>query len=126
MIKTNIMKRNILLITALFALIINASAQDSIIKGVFEEFVENKISSVQKAVPITEEQAIALKRVELDYLLGVNDAENCFLCRTKRRIRKLKSKKEDQLKEILSRDEYIKYDAFMNKKIKKHPIYMND
>ena len=31
---------------------------------------------------------------------------------------------EEQLKEILSLDEYIKYDAFVNKKIKKHPIYM--
>ena len=120
------MKRNILLITAFFALIINSSAQNSIIKGVFEEFVENKISSVQKAIPITEEQAIALKKIELDYLLGVNNAEHRFLCKTKRRIRKLKSKKEEQLKEILSKDEYIKYDAFMNKKIKRHPIYMDN
>ena len=120
------MKRNILLIIAFFALIINVPAQDSIIKGVFEEFVEDKISSVQKAIPITKEQAIALKKVELDYLLGVNDAEHCFLCRKKRRIQKLKSRKEEQLKEILSKDEYIKYDAFMNKKIKRHPIYMDN
>lgn len=118
------MKRNILLVTALFAIILNVSAQESIINDVFEQFVEDKISSVQKVIPITEEQVVALKKVELDYLLDVNAAENCFLCRKKRRIKKLKSKKEEQLKEILSLDEYIKYDAFVNKKIKKHPIYM--
>ena len=44
------MKRNILLIIAFFTLIINVPAQDSIIKSVFEEFVEDKISSVQKAI----------------------------------------------------------------------------
>lgn len=118
------MKRNILLVIALFTIILNSSAQDSIINDVFEQFVEDKISSVQKVIPITEEQALALKKVELEYLLAVNAAENCFLCRTNRRIKKLKSKKEEQLKEILNLDEYIKYDAFVNKKIKKHPIYM--
>ena len=118
------MKRKVLLFTALFAFILNVSGQDSIIKDVFEQFVEDKISSVQKIIPISEEQAVALKKVELDYLLDVNDAENCFFCRKKQRIKKLKSEKEEQLKEILSLDEYIKYDAFVNKKIKKHPIYM--
>ena len=118
------MKRKILLFTALFVFILNASAQESIIEDVFVQFVEEKISSVQKIIPITMEQAVALKKVELDYLLDVNAAENCFLCRTKKRIKKLKSKKEEQLKEILSLDEYIKYDAFVNRKIKKHPIYM--
>ena len=118
------MKRKILLFTALFVFILNASAQESIIEDVFVQFVEEKISSVQKIIPITMEQAVALKKVELDYLLDVNDAENCFLCRKKRRIKKLKLKKEKQLKEVLSLDEYIKYDAFVNKKIKKHPIYM--
>ena len=118
------MKRNILIVTTLFAIILNVSAQDSIIKDVFEQFVDDKISSVQKVISITEGQAVALKKIELDYLLAVNDAENCFLCRTKHRIKKLKLKKEEQLKEILSLDEYIKYDAFVNKKIKKHPIYM--
>ncbi|NLZ94959.1 MAG: hypothetical protein GX921_03930 [Bacteroidales bacterium] len=118
------MKRKILLFTALFVFILNASAQESIIEDVFVQFVEEKISSVQKIIPITMEQAVALKKVELDYLLDVNAAENCFLCRKKRRIKKLKLKKEKQLKEVLSLDEYIKYDAFVNKKIKKHPIYM--
>ncbi len=118
------MRKIFLLFTPLFAFILNVSAQDSIINDVFEQFVENKIASIQKVIPITEKQSVRLKEVELNFLLDVNAAENCFLCRTKHRIKKLKLKKEEQLKEILSLDEYIKYDAFVNKKIKKHPIYM--
>ena len=118
------MKKKILLFTALFAFIVNAPAQESIIKDVFEKFVEDKITSMQEVIDITDEQAEQLKEVELRYLLDVNSAENCWLRSTKKRVRKLDEKKQDKLKEILSLDQFIKYDALVNKKIKKHPIYM--
>lgn len=118
------MKKKILLFIPLLALVFNASAQDSIIKNVFEKFVEDKVSSMQKVIDITDEQAKQLKEVELNYLQDVNSAENCFWCNKKKRVEKLKTKKEEQLKEILRLDQYIKYDALENKKIKKRPIYM--
>jgi hypothetical protein len=118
------MKKKILLFTALFAFIVNASAQESIIKDVFEKFVEDKITSMQEVIDITDDQAEQLKEVELRYLLDVNSAENCWLRSTKKRVRKLDEKKQEKLKEILSLDQFIKYDALVNKKIKKHPIYM--
>ena len=118
------MKKKILLFTALFAFIVNAPAQESIIKDVFEKFVEDKITSMQEVIDITDDQAEQLKEVELRYLLDVNSAENCWLRSTKKRVRKLDEKKQDKLKEILSLDQFIKYDALANKKIKKHPIYM--
>ena len=118
------MKKKILLFTALFAFIVNASAQESIIKDVFEKFVEDKITSMQEVIDITDDQAEQLKEVELRYLLDVNSAENCWLRSTKKRVRKLDEKKQEKLKEILSLDQFIKYDALENKKIKKHPIYM--
>ncbi|HTN68997.1 MAG TPA: hypothetical protein VLZ33_06000 [Dysgonamonadaceae bacterium] len=117
------MKKRFLLFIPFLAMVFNASAQDSIIKDVFEKFVEDKISSMQKVIDITDEQAEQLKEVELKFLLGVNSAENWW-CNTKKKVKKLKSKKEEQLKEILRLDQYIKYDALENKKIKKHPIYM--
>ena len=120
------MKKKILLITALFAFILNTSAQQSVVKDVFVKFVENKISSMQKVIDITDAQAVKLKEVELKYLLDVNSAENCFWCNTKKRIEKLNTKKEEQLKEILSLDQYIKYDALKNNKIKRHPIWMRE
>lgn len=105
-------------------MVFNASAQDSIIKDVFEKFVEDKILSMQKVIDITDDQAKLLKEVELNFLLDVNSAENCWWCNKKKKVEKLKSRKEQQLKEILRLDQYIKYDALENRKIKKHPIYM--
>ena len=78
---------------------------------------------MQKIIDITDEQAVQLMQVELNYLIDVNTAENCFWCRTKKRIEKLKAKKQEQLKEILDAGQYIKYDALENNKIKKHPIW---
>lgn len=118
------MKKKILLFLPFLALAFNASSQDSIIKNIFETFVEEKISSMQKVIDITDEQAKQLKEVELNFLLNVNAAENCFWCNTKKKVEKLRVKKEEELKKILRLDQYIKYDALENKKIKKHPIYM--
>ena len=120
------MKKKILLFTALFAFILNASAQKSVVKDVFEKFVENKITSLQEVIDITDDQALKLKNVELNFLLDVNSAENCFWCNSKNRIEKLKTKKTEDLKDILSLDQFIKYDALENKKIKKHPQWMSD
>ena len=120
------MKKRTLLLTALFAFILTASAQQSIIKDVFERFVEDKVSSMQKIIDITDSQAAQLKELEVNFLVDVNAAENCFWCNSKKRIEKLIKKKEEKLKEILSLDQYIKYDAIDKKKIKKHPIWMLD
>lgn len=117
------MKKKFLLFTALFVFMLNVSAQESIIKNVFEMFVEHKVSSMQEAIDITDDQAVQLKEVELNFLLDVNSAENCWF-RTKKRVEKLKAKKEKQLKDILSLDQFIKYDAIENDEIKKHTIYM--
>lgn len=118
------MKKKLLLFTALFVFVLHASAQQSIVEDVFEQFVEDKISSMQQVIDITDQQAAQLKELELNFLLDVNAAENCFWCRSKKRIDKLEKNKDEQLKEILSIDQYIKYDAIEKNKIKKHPIYM--
>lgn len=120
------MKKKILLFIALFAFMINGYSQQSIVKDAFVQLVEHKISSIQKVIPITEEQAAKLKETELNFLLEVNSAENCFWCNTKKRVEKLKAIKEEQLKEILSLDQFIKYDALENRKIQKHPIWMSE
>lgn len=117
------MKKKIFLFTALFALILNASAQQSVIKDVFEMYVENKVSSMQEVVDITDEQAKQLKEVELKFLLDVNDAENCWLCKTKKRVGKLNKKRHENLQQILTREQYIKYDAIDNERIIKDPSF---
>ena len=119
------MKKKLLLFTAFFAFIFYASAQQSIIENVFKQFAADKVERMQELINFDDEQANQLKEMELNFLFDVNAADNCFWCRTKKRIEKLKAKKEEQLKEILSQDQYIKYDALENNKIKKHPIYMD-
>ena len=109
------MKKKLLILTAFLAYILQASAQQSVVKEVFEQFATDKIERMQTLIGFDDDQANQLKELELNFLLNVNDAENCFWCRTKKRVEKLKLKKQEQLKEILSRDEFIKYDALENK-----------
>ena len=47
------MKKKILLFAALFGFMLTISAQESIIKEVFEDFVEDKVSSMQKIIDIS-------------------------------------------------------------------------
>lgn len=115
------MKRNLLLVTAFFALIINASAQDSIIKDVFEQFVEAKIERMQKLIHFDDVQADQLKELEITFLQDVNKAENCILCRKKRRIKKLKNQRDKDLQFILTREQYIKYNVIDNDLIIEDP-----
>ena len=115
------MKKKILLFTTLFAFILNASAQESIIKDVFEKFVEDKVERMKKLISFDEKQAIQLKEIELNYYLKVNSAEKCFWCSSKKRIEKLKRKREVDLQQILTREQYIKYDAIDNDRILEKP-----
>ena len=115
------MKKKILLFTMLFAFILNVSAQESIISDVFEKFVEDKISSMQEVIDINDEQARQLKEVELNFLLDVNSAENCWWCKSKKKISKLKKNRSDNLQQVLTREQYIKYDVVENDRIINDP-----
>lgn len=118
------MKKYILLASIFLTIVGSSSAQSSIIEDVFKDYINNKVLSIQKIIDFTDEQAEEIKLVEFEYLKEVNAAENCFLCNKKRRIKKLKNKKESRIKEILDLNQYIKYDALENDKIKKHPIWL--
>jgi hypothetical protein len=115
------MKKKILLFTALFAFILHVSAQQSIVTDVFNQFVETKIERMQKLIEFDDKQAEKLKELEVNYLLDVNAAENCFWCRTKKRIKKLNKQRDNDLQLILTREQYIKYNAIDNDLIQKNP-----
>lgn len=99
--------------------------QPSIIENVLANSVEKKISSMQELIGFDDLQAQQLKHMELNFLLEVNKAERCFLCNKKKRIEKLKQKRDAELQKILKRDEYIQYDAIDNERIKKRPLWAN-
>ena len=113
------MKKKIILFTSLFVFALIATAQESIVKEVFEQFVEDKVSSMQEVIDINDEQANKLKELELNFLMDVNSAENCFWCNSKKRIKKLNRIRNKNLQEILTQEQYIKYNVIDNKLINK-------
>ena len=113
------MKKKHFLFTALFAFILNVSAQESIVKDVFERFVEDKVERMQQLIGFDDKQADQLKELEIKFLIDVNAAENCFWCRSKKRIEKLKKQRDKDLQLILTREQYIKYNAIDNNLIEK-------
>ena len=73
---------------------------------------------MQTLIGFDDDQANQLKELELNFLLDVNDAENCFWCRTRKRIEKLNKRRDKDLQIILTREQYIKYNAIDNNLIK--------
>lgn len=102
-----------------------SAQQPSIIEKVLANSVDEKVVSVQELIGFDDAQAQQLRQMELDFLLEVNKAEHCFLCNKQKRIEKLKQKRDAELQTILERDQYIKYDAIENERMKKHPLWAN-
>ena len=117
------MKRNILLITMILAFTTTSFSQTSITESVFQESVENKVENMQQLIGFDNQTAQQIRDIELIFLLEVNKAEHCLLCRKQKRIEKLKKSRDEQLQKILPRDQYIKYDAIENERIKKQPLW---
>ena len=117
------MKRNILLITMILDFTTTSNSQTSITESVFQESVENKVENMQQLIGFDNQTAQQIREIELIFLLEVNKAEHCLLCRKQKRIEKLKKSRDEQLQKILPRDQYIKYDAIENERIKKQPLW---
>jgi hypothetical protein len=69
---------------------------------------------MQKSIGFDNQKANQLKELELNFLLDVQKAETCFLCNSKKKIEKLKKRRDTELQSILSRDEYNKYQTIEN------------
>lgn len=109
------MKKVILTSVILFTALVVLSAQEKgIIAEVLRNSVEQKVDSMQMIIGFEDEIAKQLKELELKYLFGVQKAETCFLCNTKKRIKKLQRTRDEKLQKILPRDLYIKYHSIEN------------
>ncbi len=119
------MNKKIFTLSLLLLTIMGLSAQQpSIIEKVLANSVEEKVDSMQKLIGFDDEQAQQLREMELKFLQEVNKAENCFLCNKQKRIEKLKQRRNAKLQKILDRDQYIKYDAIEDDRIKKVPEHL--
>ena len=116
-------KKSLVLVFLLMMVIGISAQQSSIIENVIVNSVEEKVASMQELIGFNDIQAEQLRGMELNFLLEVNKAEHCFLCNKQKRIEKLKQKRDAQLQQILERDQYIKYDAIENERLKKRPLW---
>ncbi len=114
------MKKNVLILMAfmLFAGVVSAQKNASIVDEVFGKSAEDKVTAMQQLIGFDDEKARKLTALEFRFLQDVNKAENCCLCNRKKKVEKLREKRKAELQRILSRDEYIKYDAVENERIR--------
>ncbi len=100
------------------------SQKQSLIHEILKESVESKVDKAQDLIGFDDHKALLLKELELRFLLDVNKAEHCVLCHKSKRIAKLSQKREEKLQEILTREQYIKYDIWENERIKNVPLHL--
>ena len=117
------MKKLGLLLTALIVIAAIAPAQKAgIIADVLKKSTEEKVARMQELIGFDDNKARQLNELEYTFLLDVQKAESCCLCNRKKRIEKLKKKRDQDLQQILTRVEYIKYEGGDLEGVKKYPV----
>jgi hypothetical protein len=116
------MKKSLLIIIFSGVITMLSAQQPSIIEAVLENSAKEKVCTMQELIGFDDEKVEQLRVIETEYLLEVNKAEHCFLCNRRKRIEKLKEKRDTELQAVLDRDQYIKYDAIENDRIKMVPL----
>ena len=108
----------------LLSVSLNVSAQKStVIQDILKNTAVEKVASMQQSIRFTDEQAKQLVEIEYRFLSDVQKAENCCLCNSAKRVEKLRHKKEKAVQKVLTREQFIKYDAVEKQKIKKYPVW---
>ena len=117
------MRKIILLTIAVFACCAFAYSQESedVIKEIIIEGVDSKVSKLQTQIGFDDNQAQRVRETELTFYLGVRKIKQCFLCNKKNRLLKLQKVRDDNLQEILSPGQYIRYEGGNLDDVKKYP-----
>lgn len=119
------MKKTGFILIAFVALATIALAQHptEIINNTLKKSVDDKVEHMQQLIGFDNNQANQLKTLEYTYLLDVRKAEKCCFCNKKKRVEKLKTQRDADLQKTLTREQFIKYEAVENERIKKHPLW---
>lgn len=121
------MKKWGVVLALLLALTCIASAQETgIIADLLERSAKEKVARMQQLIGFDNDKANQLCKLETTFLLEVWKVETCSLCNRKKRVGKLKTKREADLQKILSRDEYIKYQSLENELLNENvPVWLS-
>ncbi|VBB48346.1 exported hypothetical protein [uncultured Paludibacter sp.] len=121
------MKRILLITTTFICFSMFASAQKStIIKDILKNTAVEKVGYMQRLIKFSDENAKKLEKIEYQFLLDVQKAENCCMCNSAKKVEKLKLKKNEAIQKILPRDEYLKYNAIEKERIKKQSLQVQN
>ena len=114
-----------ILLTIVLSLVCNTAfpaEKSAIIKGILTDHVSQKVEKMQRLISFSDAQSEQLKELELNFLVDVQKAENCACCSSQKKVEKLKIKREQDLRKILTDDQFFKYDAIEKDRIKKGPL----
>jgi hypothetical protein len=122
------MKKIIFLSFALFlfaATTVFAQNHTDIITDALRRSAEAKVKDMQRLIGFDDNQASQLKALESRFLLDVRQAENLRPRNSRRRIERLQTERNAALQQILTRAQFIKYDAVENNRIEDIPVRLD-
>ena len=121
------MKKIILLaITLLLGSYSAYSQQTSVISDILSHYTHQKVAERQKLILFDNAQAAQLEAMEYQYLLDLQKAETGCRCRVQKRTEKLNRLRDLNLQKILTREQYLKYEALDKDKIRKLPLRLTE
>lgn len=98
--------------------------REQIIIDAFKIGIDAKVSELQEQIKFSDEQADKIKKIELDFLLGVQKSYKCFLCNKRKRVEKLKQVRDESLQKALTRGQYIRYEGGSIDSVKDYPVIL--
>ena len=120
------MKKSLLLPLALFGFAIAIFAQNptNIIPDALQRSAEAKVQEMQQLIRFDDNQAEQLTTMQFQFLLDVRRAENRTF-RSRRNIERLQRERDAALQQILTREQYIRWNAVENNIIQNIPVRAN-
>ena len=117
------MKKSLLLSLALFGFATAIFAQNptNIIPDALQRSAEAKVQEMQQLIRFDDNQAEQLKTMQFQFLLNVRRAENRTF-RSRRNIERLQRERDAALQQILTREQYIRWNAVENNIIQNIPV----
>lgn len=111
-------KVNVLIIALVFLTACGITDSSGIGKRKIAKEAESKVEKMQELIEFSNEQIFKLKKMEVAYLNEITKVNHCDDCNKELMIKEIDEKRDIQLQNILTREQYIKYDAIDKERIK--------
>ena len=118
------MKKTFFLSTLLIFSATIFAQNPNIISDALKRSAQSKVQEMQRLIDFTDQQANQLKTMQFQFLLDVRNAENRIFRNSRRRIERLKSERDAALQQILTRSQYVQWNAVENNIIQNIPVRM--